>query len=148
MILYRHLPNDTLDPNPANNLIACGYSPVAILSTIIVGSVVLLAGILNAFRPCKKTGMPLASSCSAAISAAWHPPPGDDDASKKAVNWGAVVDESGNAEKDALIGESRFTGIADRVDRKRPRVGHCSFTSSTVSEPVGGEPYAGMRKIE
>ncbi|MDI1492690.1 MAG: hypothetical protein OHK93_004472 [Ramalina farinacea] len=115
------------------------------------GSVVLLAGILNGFRPYRKTGMPLASSCSAAISAACHPPPGDDGASKKAVNWGAIADETGDAENDALINELRFTqngGMVDRADRKRPKVGHCSFTSFTVSEPVEHEPYAGMSESE
>lgn len=144
VVLYRYLPDDTLDPNPNNNLIACGYSPLAILTTIVVGSVVLLGGILNGFRPYPSTGMPLASSCSAAISAACHPPPGDDSASRKAVSWGAVPDEVRNEENDALINESWSDGTAGR---KRPKVGHCSFTSWTVTEPVDHEPYVGMSRF-
>ena len=68
----------TPDPAAGQDRIACGYSPIAILITIVVGILVLLGGIANGFRRYPQVGIPLAASCSAAISAACHPPPGDD----------------------------------------------------------------------
>lgn len=100
----------------------CGYSPIAIIFVIILGSIVVLLGICNGFRKAR-VGMPLAGSCSAAISAACHPPEADVDASLKRVMWGVVAEESFKH-----LGES---------------VGHCSFTSLKVEAPVVGKLYAG-----
>ena len=99
-------------------ILTCGYSPIAIIFVIILGSVVVLLGIANGFRKAR-VGMPLAGSCSAAISAACHPPETDVDASSKRVMWGVVAEDL-NAS-----------------------VGHCSFTSFHVEAPTVGKRYAG-----
>ena len=100
----------------------CGYSPMAMIFVIILGSIIVLLGICFGFRK-SRGGMPLAGSCSAAISAACHPPEADVNASLKRVMWGVVAEDSFQYE-----GES---------------VGHCSFTSSTVEAPVVGKWYCG-----
>lgn len=103
----------------------CGYSPIAIIIVIILGSIVVLVGIANGFRKAS-ADMPLAGSCSAAISAVCHPPKADVGASLKRVMWGVVAE--GNLNDS---GES---------------VGHCSFTSFKVKAPIVGSKYAGQRK--
>ena len=101
----------------------CGYSPMAMIFVIILGSIVVLLGICFGFRK-SRGGMPLAGSCSAAISAACHPPEADANASLKRVIWGVVAEEIFQYERES--------------------VGHCSFTSSKVEAPVVGKWYAGL----
>ena len=101
----------------------CGYSPIAMIFVIILGSIVVLLGIFFGFRK-SRGDMPLAGSCSAAISAACHPPEADVNASLKRVMWGVVAEDCFQYE-----GES---------------VGHCSFTSAKVAAPVVGKCYAGL----
>ena len=96
-----------------------GYSCIAIITVIILGSIVVALGILNGFRK-YRPGMPLVGSCSAAISAACHRPWDDVDAATLPVLWGAV---SGKEEGGP---------------------GHCCFTSFDTSPPVEGEVYAGQ----
>ena len=102
----------------------CGYSPIAIIFVIILGSIVVLVGIANGFRKVR-AGMPFAGSCSAAISAACHPPKADINASSKRLKWGVVAEG----------------------DPKDPdnRVGHCSFTSFEVKTPIVGRRYARLQ---
>ena len=66
--------------------------------------------------------MPLAGSCSAAISAACHLPEGNTNASTKALLW-SVVDKGAEENTDTAIS-------------------HCSFTSFEVTAPVEGQLYA------
>jgi hypothetical protein len=62
--------------------------------------------------------MPMASTCSAAISAACHRPAGDSDAHLVPIEWGEVS-------RDEISG-----------------VGHCSFTTSSyVERPTEGYMY-------
>ena len=102
----------------------CGYSPIAIIFTIVLGFIVVLVGIANGFRKVKG-GMPFAGSCSAVISAACHPPKADVKASSKSVKWGVVVERNPNDPGN--------------------RVGHCSFTSFEVETPIVGRRYAGLQ---
>ena len=106
---------------PEAGFSSCGYSPIAIVFVIILGSVVVILGICFGFRTARGV-MPLAGSCSAAISAACHTP--EADASTKRIMWGVVADDCFQYE-----GEN---------------VGHCSFTSSTVEALVVGKWYAGL----
>ena len=101
----------------------CGYSPMAMIFVIILGSVIILLGMCFGFRK-SRGGLPLAGSCSAAISAACHPPEADVNASLKRVMWGVVAEDCFQC-----MGES---------------FGHCSFTSSTVEAPAVGKYYAGL----
>lgn len=67
----------------SQDLSTCGYSCITTIFVIIVGSIVVIAGILSGFRRFT-LGMPLTGSCSGAISAACHalPPEGRLDAGK------------------------------------------------------------------
>jgi len=120
------------NPDGDAAIYTCGFSPSAILTTIIVGSVVLCLGIANGFRQ-YKPGIPLAGSCSAAISAACHPPPGDEGASQKALLWGSC----GHLDRDGKRREE------DDQRRDEIQVGHCSLTSFVAERPVEGVMYAG-----
>ena len=101
----------------------CGYSPIAMIFVIILGSIVVLLGICFGFRK-SRGGMPLAGSYSAIISAACYPPEADVSASLKRVMWGVIAEDSFQHEGEC--------------------VGHCSFTSFKVGAPVVGKLYAGL----
>lgn len=101
-----------------NSISTIGYSLIPLVVVIALGCTTVLAGLLNGFRR-YKPGIPLAGSCSAAISAACHTPENDIHASEKPVMWGLV-----GTNKDGI--------------------GHCSFTSLEVSFPKQGESYAGL----
>ena len=94
-----------------------GYSCIAIITTIFLGSIVVIVGILIGFRR-YKPGIPLVGSCSAAISAACHQPKEDEDAADKPLMWGVVSTKNG--------------------------VGHCCFTSFEVTAPIAGELYGSL----
>ena len=91
-----------------------GYSCIAIITVICLGTTVILLEVLNRFRVHRC--MPLAGSCSAAISAACHRPEEDVDAATKPVMWGVVSSEND--------------------------VGHCCFASFEVSRPIPNTPYS------
>ena len=99
---------------------SCGYSPIAIITVIPLGTLLLLVIIANGFRKYRQ-GMPLAGNCSAAISAACHQPEEDVDAALLPVSWGALSTND--------------------------PIGHCCFTSFDVSPPVEGELYANRDAI-
>ena len=98
-----------------------GYSCIAIITVIILGTIVVALGILNGFRK-YRPGMPLVGSCSAPISAACHQPREDIDAATLSLLWGTVGGQDEGA------------------------VGHCCFTSFEASPPVEGNFYAGQRR--
>ncbi len=110
---------------PVDEVSTCGYSPIAIIFVIIVGSLAALSGIIVGARRSVAT-MPLAGSCSAVISAACHPPERDEKPSLKPVMWGVVAKEDPNPSDEDI--------------------GHCTFTSFEVEPPTVGQVYAG-RKI-
>jgi hypothetical protein len=109
--------------NPEQQISTCGYSPSAIILTTVLGSVIAIGGVLLGRYRTYAAGMPLAGSCSAAISAACHPLVEDEDASLKPVQWGAVV-------QGTVKGDGTET------------VGHCTFTSLPVEYPISGRLYA------
>ncbi|KAJ5780256.1 hypothetical protein N7457_005416 [Penicillium paradoxum] len=117
--------------DPGRDLTTCGFSPLAMMISIIVGGVMFFYLVGLGFRRFK-SAMPVAGSCSLAIAAACHPRfdpncPGkhrDDelesenentDMSRLPVRWGAVV-----------------------VDGP---IGHCSFTSEHVDEAEQWREY-------
>ncbi|KAE8148804.1 hypothetical protein BDV25DRAFT_168224 [Aspergillus avenaceus] len=96
-------------------IMTCGYSPIAMVLTLTLAGLSFIAlGAIGARR--YRSNMPLSGGCSAALSAACHPPEGDVDAALKPVMWGVVGGLGG--------------------------YGHCSFTSWEVGEPVKGDLYA------
>ena len=107
---------------PQGSISTCGYSVLATLLSIIVGTLMLLALCVAGRR--KLDGkMPLVGSCSLAISAACHRPPGDQDAAFKPVQWGAVKHETDQGP------------------------GHCCFTTYNVEPPIPGQLYAGFENV-
>ena len=107
--------------DPAQSISACGYSSIAIIFGIGFGSILPLIAIAHGFRR-YPSGMPFAANCSAAISAACHPPEGDTDAASKPLQWGVTGE----------VVENNAGEI----------VGHCSFTSLAVTAPIEGQLYA------
>ena len=126
-----------------DSISTCGYSCIAIIAVIIVGFAALVFGNVNGFRKYPK-GMPLVSSCSAAISTACHPLTNDTDASVLPLMWGVVKTDgsvghccftsfeilpSKEAEEGANVGGSAclqqdFSSWLTRIDLKlRPEIG-------------------------
>ncbi|PVH98173.1 hypothetical protein DM02DRAFT_596380 [Periconia macrospinosa] len=101
----------------------CGYSPIAMITGLIVGIVMIAVAFGIGYIP-HKPGTNLAGSCSAAMSAACHPLPsqktGVEDLMYKKLQWGVVSEPSAN-----------------------DGVGHCSFSDGPVQMPQKGERYAG-----
>lgn len=95
---------------------SCGYSPGAVVLAIIVGTLIFLGAVIMGLRE-YPTGIPLAATCSAGISAACHAPADDVDASVLPVQWGVVSVKDG--------------------------IGHCAFSSKVVAPPIPGHVYAG-----
>ncbi|KAE8356321.1 hypothetical protein BDV28DRAFT_165265 [Aspergillus coremiiformis] len=97
---------------------ACGYSPLAIIGALAVGfAMFAILVTVSSFK--LKPDIPVIGSCSVAMSAACHPPPGDSDAAGKPLSWGAVRHQE-----------------ADQP-------GHCCLTSQAVEKPRYGGWYAG-----
>ncbi|KAL9043601.1 MAG: hypothetical protein Q9214_003218 [Letrouitia sp. 1 TL-2023] len=106
---------------PYGAISGCGYSNIAIIFVLLLGSLVALIGIANGLRRYENM-MPVMDSCSAVISAACHPPESDVDAAFNPVKWGVINNnESWDAET---------------------KIRHCSFTSFDVSTPIEGQLYA------
>lgn len=98
------------------SIFTAGYSPIAIIIVIILGSIAIIFGILTGSRKCQ-VGMPLVGSCSAAISAACHHFSNDPDAALLPVMWGTIESED------------------------EDKIGHCCFSSLDVSPPIEGDVY-------
>jgi len=112
-------PNNVQKENSDMTFSAVGYSPLAVLCTVVLGFCMLVVVVGMGFRKLPGS-IPIAGSCSAALAAAAHRPTADVDAAVLPVKWGALR-ESEDAEG----------------------VGHCCFTSEEVTEPQEGKLYAG-----
>lgn len=74
-----------------------GWSPYGIMLSLVVGGAMIVALWLYAVLLRYPKNMPLAGSCSAAISAACHKSAGDVDAARKQVKWGVIgLDQATN----------------------------------------------------
>lgn len=107
----------------AVSIASCGFSPMAMVFVLIAGGFLIAGTILLGFFS-YSGAIPLVGSCSAAISAACHRPPWDDNAALKPVKWG-VVPEMGDPSG----------------------VGHCTFSSGDVEPLQNGERYAGGTRV-
>jgi hypothetical protein len=97
-----------------------GFSPMPMVDVLIVGTVMACSVIGFGFIPYKR-GMPLAGSCSMAISAACHP---------------RKTDESGSESRDW---EQKLQwGV---VETNAEGVGHCAFSTHHVEPLVQGRFY-------
>jgi hypothetical protein len=96
----------------------CGYSPIGIIGVLILGTFMVVAGIGAGYMR-YEPGMPLASSCSAAMAAACHAPGVMPDGE---LMWGVMS-----------------------VDA-RETVAHCAFSDQEVRMPNDGEWCAGKKE--
>ncbi|CAG8089854.1 unnamed protein product [Penicillium salamii] len=94
-----------------------------ILAVPVLVALVAIFGLM--FRKFQSAAMPIAMNCSAAISAACHPPAGDTEAAEKPVMWGEVEVEVA----------SLSTALGPGVEDFQTECRHCSFTSQGVKEP-------------
>lgn len=92
----------------------CGYSPIAMIFVIILGSLLILLELALGFRT-YKPGIPLAGSCSKKISAACHIPENELELHPEQgpLQWGVVP------------------GVFDKNGNP-----HCSFSSKSVINPL------------
>lgn len=110
--------------NAADHLSNCGYSPIAIIFTVVAAVIMMLSAV--GFGLCKSPegGPPIASTCSAAISAACHPGPTHEAMTYEEIRWGTTGPV--------------WNGV-----------GHCSVVSEKawaagqVGKPMHGYSYAG-----
>jgi hypothetical protein len=111
-------------PGTKSSLKSCGYSPIAVISVLILGIFMLITGIGMGYVPLKP-GINKAGSCSAAMSAACHN-----------IAW------------DGVDGHTASTGRVKWgvVGRGLDGVGHCAFSTKEVEFPQEGEFYAGHGK--
>jgi hypothetical protein len=107
------------DLNNAVQIASCGFSPIAMICVLVLGTL-LVVGVYLIGRQKYDPSMPLAGSCSVAISAACHRPSWDVDASLNSILWGVIP------------GSGDETGV-----------GHCCFTSGSVEAIQDGQQYAG-----
>ncbi|KAJ5553974.1 hypothetical protein N7513_003933 [Penicillium frequentans] len=116
---------------PDSDLTTCGYSPVAILSSICVGALMFICLVGLSFQPLE-SAMPVAGSCSMAIAAACHPL---FDPNRHEDGGGGDVD-SENEDEDMGLLPVQWGAVP--VDGP---MGHCSFTSGDVEMPQRGREY-------
>lgn len=117
-------------------LSTCGYSPMALIFTILLGGLMTFGIVIMGMK--RYPRVPLAANCSAAISAACHPPPGDERPALKPIMWGEVVmttKESASPTGTEYIGSGSYFP----VERNEPR------DASASASQAEGSPRIGMR---
>ncbi|KAL3441795.1 hypothetical protein BJX65DRAFT_299460 [Aspergillus insuetus] len=118
--------------DPGQNVISSpdvgqvGFSLFGLFLTLVIGVSAFLVLAALAMRPLRG-GMPIAGSCSLAISAACHPLEDDSQASGEKVIWGVVRSAGGGGGIDGG-GLTQFSREIDGFGGASGYV-HCSFTS-------------------
>ncbi|KAG4267336.1 hypothetical protein FPRO04_04948 [Fusarium proliferatum] len=104
------------------SLLTCGYSPIAIIFVIVTSIFMAAAMMITACRRLP-TAMPVAASCSLAISAACHQPDGipSPEASLFPLQWGVMW--------------------CQREGFSRELTDHCGFSHHAVEVPQDGRLY-------
>lgn len=129
-------------PQQSEQVVTCGYSPLAIICAMILGVALLLGvGLLGLRR--FKSRMPLAGQCSAAISAACHPLSSTDDHALKPVQWGEVEMPRAFSWHNELGDSPSYRSECGELGRPTETgFFHCAFSSGEVSEPSAERFYA------
>ncbi|PGH17413.1 hypothetical protein AJ80_04783 [Polytolypa hystricis UAMH7299] len=79
------------DDKPPTRRSNCGYSPIAMIFTLIAGSLIILSAVVLGFRKFKPGSPPVVSTCSAAISATCHLlTPRDEKVVYQELRWGEI----------------------------------------------------------
>lgn len=133
-------------------LIGCGYGPIAIVFALILGGVMTCTVVGLGMRRFASQ-MPIAGSCSAAISAACHPTEGEEHALKP-IMWGeipvaAVQPDGDDADEvisdheleDRRDGNGGYSPLRKDTAGQEGVYGHCSFTSGEVIIPNPSRLY-------
>lgn len=132
---------DYTPPAMSWGVVACGYSPAAVMTILAVSLVI--PGSICIFGWRRYPGpMPVVGSCSLAIAAACHHPDGEGhpEVALGALKWGAMVDWS-----------RKPSGQGDQYEEREEMqsllpvaggFGHCGFSDEFVDEPQDGQVYA------
>lgn len=107
--------------NVQDGATTCSYSPLGMILTAIAGFALIGFAVALGWRKLP-SGIPLAGSCSLAISAACHSPEGTSELLP--VMWGAIPDMTIEYAEDGT------------------RVGHCAFSNGPIESPIEGNLYA------
>ncbi|KAK1544158.1 hypothetical protein CPAR01_04791 [Colletotrichum paranaense] len=103
------------------NIMSCGWSPIGIICVIVAGTIMVVFLLASGFRRLRYGVIPVAGSCSAAISAACHPALNEEpEMWTKSLRWGVVSKGSSEAGSE---------------------LPHCSFSSRKIGAPIEGERY-------
>ncbi|KAK1977013.1 hypothetical protein LZ30DRAFT_602218 [Colletotrichum cereale] len=105
-----------LQSSADTDITSCGWSPLGVLFVISAGVAMIVFLVASGWRRLRFGGIPVAGSCSAAISAACHPGFYEENAWEKPLRWGVVPEPE-----------------------SEPR--HCSFSSQPTEGPVEGQLY-------
>lgn len=123
----------SITPDPSEGLgtystRSLAYSPLAIFVAILVGALMIFILLCLCFRRFTSR-VSLAGTCSAAISAACHPPRDEDldTAALGQLKWGETVEPP-------VWAVGRLEGTGNK--------GHCSFTSMETTKPLATRLYA------
>jgi hypothetical protein len=81
-------PSTGQDAQDFSQITNCGYSPIAIIFSVIAAGILLLSAIIFMRRRFPEGAPPVVSTCSAAISAACHPINRFDDMQYGDLMWG------------------------------------------------------------
>jgi hypothetical protein len=110
------------------SFLECNFlETIAIIFAIGLGGFMVLVILMLGLRKFQ-SNIPVAGNCSAAISAACHPPEDDKEAAQKRVMWGETILNT------AQIGEAE---VNDSLSHP-----HCTFTSQHVVQPSPTKTYA------
>jgi hypothetical protein len=133
---------------PLRTISTNGFSPIAIILATSLGILIAIIGFITG-RFKFSSAMPVAASCSAVISAACHPAAEDTNASVLPVQWGAVThgkrggDCLAEMSADLRVPSGGLDPDGSPVERSaEDSVGHCTFSSLPVEEPIDGRLYA------
>ena len=112
------------EPDHSNDISSCGWSPAAVGVSLAIGSVLLFSISIAGFKGFT-SHIPIASTCSAAISAAYHR---------------SAHDEADVAERPLMYGKMR-----DMSDVGTHRVG---FSARSVRRIMYGEEYGEVTQLK
>jgi hypothetical protein len=127
--------------NYIGRLLTCGYSPVAIIFSISLGGMLVLALVSFGLGMRFKTGMPIAGPCSLAIAAACHAEPSGyekENVAELPLQWGEL--EASHVEEALLFDQPKML-TAPPYGGHLPK--HTMHHSAEV--PSSGDAILGQR---
>ena len=129
-----------------SELFTCGYSPAAILTTFLLGILMVVGLICVGARQYSNAGMPVAGSCSAAISAACHLSPpiageGKDQIASPILNSNSRnvdIEQVSRLHSTKLMGDGKRNAISPSISSYFCRRGtRSSLRGDYIKEELG-----------